>query len=245
MSDHHAIKAILLDLDDTLLRNDTEPFIQAYFESLTAHVASLCTPNQFMHALNMGTRAMLVNDGQDTTNREAFNDAFFRLLDCDHAALESFIMDYYKNAYENLQPLTSPMPGARALVSLCVASGLQVAIATQPVFPLVAVQARLRWANVGADEFAYDWVTSYETSRACKPHPQYFIDIATRLGCVPSECLMVGDSPDTDLPANRAGLKTFWIRGNQTDEALPNTPDAQGNLGTLIELVQAGKIHEL
>ena len=119
--------------------------------------------------------------------------------------------DFYRREFETLESLTVPDPDARTLVELLFARGYQVAIATQPVFPREAILARLRWAGVGADEFAYSVITSYEDMRACKPHRRYFADLLEQLSRRPAECLMVGDTLEVDIPREDMGLKTFWV----------------------------------
>ena len=59
------------------------------------------------------------------------------------------------------------------------ASGYQVVIATAPLFPLLAIQERLRWAEI--DECPFTLITSMETSHFAKPHPEYLAEILARL----------------------------------------------------------------
>ena len=103
--------------------------------------------------------------------------------------------------------------------------------------------AMVAWAGVGTDRYAYDMVTSYETMRACKPHPAFFSRVLAELGREPHECLMVGDSISSDMPAAKLGIKTFWIdraRGGSYDGA-----DGRGSLSDLYHLLKSGAIHEL
>lgn len=53
-----------------------------------------------------------------------------------------------------------------------------------------------------------------------KPWPDGFMAAAKALEVEPSECLVVGDRPDTDgLAANRAGIG-FWLAGDAPDQAV-------------------------
>jgi HAD superfamily hydrolase (TIGR01450 family) len=57
-----------------------------------------------------------------------------------------------------------------------------------------------------------------------KPAPYLFQYAMEICECNPSECVMVGDNPKTDIIGGyRAGMKTVWIRGNQKDSALERT----------------------
>jgi FMN phosphatase YigB (HAD superfamily) len=100
------------------------------------------------------------------------------------------------------------------------AAGYTVAIATQPVFPLVAIQQRLEWAGVA--DFPYALITSYEIMHTTKPHPAFYRDVCAMIGHRPEDCLMVGNDPDSDIrPAAAAGLHTFWL----ADEGQPPIAD--------------------
>jgi FMN phosphatase YigB (HAD superfamily) len=55
------IKAILFDLDDTLLGNDMDRFIPPYFEMLGNYVAHRYPKDKFLQALLAGTDAMITN----------------------------------------------------------------------------------------------------------------------------------------------------------------------------------------
>ena len=239
------IKALLLDLDDTLLINDMEVFSEYYFEALVAKVKPVCPAGLFIEALNVAMRAMWHNDGHNGTNAEVFEAEFFPRVGQRHAELVPLFDEFYSRDFEALREYTAVDPNARVLVELAFERGYQVAIATQPMFPLVANHARLRWAGVGADEFDYDHISSYETMCACKPHPHFFIALVDRLGRAPDECLMVGDSPGTDMAAGKLGVRTFWVNRRLMVESSEVSCDAQGTLGDLITLIETGKIHEL
>ncbi|MEA3407571.1 MAG: HAD family hydrolase [Chloroflexota bacterium] len=240
-----AIKALLFDLDDTLLINDMSEFSPHYFAALTARVKPICSPEVFMDALNAAMRAVWNNDGQNGSNAEVFWKIFAPRLDCDIDEVRSTLEAFYAEDFEDLRKHTKADPHARPLMDLAFEKGYQVAIVTQPVFPREAILARLRWAGVGADRYDYDYITTYENVRACKPHPLFFTTVMEHLGRDPAECLVVGDSPDADLPARRLGMRTFWIDRGRIPKLPPAASDAQGNLQDLIELIKTGEIHDL
>ena len=49
------IRAVLFDLDDTLLENNVDRFLKAYFALLTPHMAHLVPPEKFISALLRAT----------------------------------------------------------------------------------------------------------------------------------------------------------------------------------------------
>lgn len=239
------IKAVLLDLDDTLLINDMETFSPHYYRALMNKMRSVCPPGAFVEALNNGVRAMVHNDGRQGTNAEVFGREFYRRLGRDPQEIEPILLEFYANEFEELAQHTEPDPVARRLVQLLQERGYQIAIATQPLFPRIAIEARLRWAGVGVDEFRYDMITSYENMRACKPHTAYFEAVLQQLGRRAPEALMVGDSLEADMPARRMGLYTFWVdRGRLPDDTQVES-DARGTLSDLYTLIESGAIDAL
>ena len=62
-----SIKAVLFDLDGTLLPMDLDVFIKGYFSALTKGMASRgFDAKRFSKALLSGVDAMMNNEGQDT-----------------------------------------------------------------------------------------------------------------------------------------------------------------------------------
>jgi len=227
-------KAILFDLDDTLLDNSMEAFIPAYFQALTRHVDHLVPPERLMSALMCGTQAMEANDGDGPTNEETFAAIFYPALGYERAALQPAFEQFYAEEFPKLRPLTQPVPDARPLVEWVFERGLQVVIATNPLFPRTAIEQRLEWADVPITEFDYTLVTSYEIMHATKAHPAYYREILARLHRQPGECLMVGDNWKRDIaPAASVGIPVYWIAG-QDDAPLPlpshKADDGRGDL---------------
>ena len=73
-------------------------------------------------------------------------------------------------------------------------------------------KARITWA--GADPNDFELITSYENSVYCKPNPEYYTDIAKKLGVVPEECLMIGNDVDEDMIAEQVGMSVFLLTDN-------------------------------
>jgi FMN phosphatase YigB (HAD superfamily) len=233
------IRALLLDLDDTLLIGDMSEWGASYYAALTRKVAGLCDAETFDRALKAGSHAMWTNDGQ-RTNAEAFVEAFFPIAGCDRNALMPLLDDYYAREFDELGVYVKPDPDAGRLVQTALCRGMQVAIATQPVFPRAAIEARLRWAGLDVAAYPFAFITSYEVMGACKPHPHFFRTLLEELGRPACECLMVGDNPDADLPARRYGLRTFWV--NRRNRSAPaELIDMQGSLGDLARAIERGE----
>ena len=66
--------------------------------------------------------------------------------------------------------------------------------------------------KTGQEPEDFALVTTYENSRYCKPNPDYYRDILTRLGKRPENCLMVGNDVGEDMiPARAVGMQVFLL----------------------------------
>jgi FMN phosphatase YigB (HAD superfamily) len=215
------LEAVLFDLDDTLLGNAMDTFLPAYFQALTGHLDDLLGPDQLIAHLMEATQAMDADHSPERTNEEAFASVFYPLVGLERSEVESAFEHFYGEAFPNLRSLTRRRPEARSLVASALEQGLQVVIATNPMFPRMAVEERLAWAGVPVEQFGYALVTTYENMHATKSHQAYYKEILEHLGRRPGECLMVGDSWEMDIvPAASTGIAAYWV----TDEdALPSS----------------------
>lgn len=227
-------KAILFDLDGTLLESSMEAFLPVYLKTLSARVAHLFEPKRFISHLLQATEAMAANDGR-ATNREVFAEAFFPLDGHDRAELEPIFDAFYAEDFPQLQSVTRRKPEARGVVQAAVAQGCAIAIITNPLFPATAIHQRMQWADVA--DLPWSWVTTFENSRYAKPNLRFFDDVCARLGRQPAECLVVGDE-HMDMVAKRMGCSTFLIPGPAT-ALQPGTPepDYRGSLADLAALL--------
>lgn len=240
------LKALLLDLDDTLIDNPMDTFIPAYFSALEAFVAGVVEPGRFIQELLKATRAMDNNDDVGLTNEEVFAAAFYPALGVSREEMEPLLARFYSEAFPRLEPLTGKRPAAPKIVEWAKARGLQVVIATNPLFPRTAIEQRMAWGGVGVDRFDYELVTCYENSHATKSSPAYFREIVDFLGREPGECLMVGDNWGWDVVcAGTAGIPSYWIA---TDGAHPPEPVVpvvgRGDLDLFLVAAENGALEE-
>lgn len=241
------LKAILLDLDDTLLGNDMDRFMPAYFDLISQYAQEIMSKKQFLQELMICTQVMIENTDPTFTNRDVFWHAFAQRNSLDPALLEPFFEQFYLTEFHQLKSVTQFRPTAVKLVRACVDLGLNIVIATNPLFPRVAIEERLAWAGVPVTEFDYTLVTTYENMHAAKPHPAYFAEILQRINCAPEAALMVGDSWELDIvPAAEVGMHTYWLPGhgatggNISTFPSSSVPTASGTLKDLYTRIQDG-----
>nr|WP_290665730.1 HAD family hydrolase [Ardenticatena sp.] len=230
------MRALLLDLDDTLLLNSVDAFLPRYFCALSAAFADIVPPECFLDTLRKATMTTIANTDPTRTNADVFWDAWEALLPelrAHREEIQQRIERFYREVFPTLRGDTRPVEGGRELVAWAQENGLAVVIATNPIFPMAAIRERLRWANL--DDFDFDLVTSYENMHFTKPQPHYYREIANRLGIAPEEALMAGNHVSNDLiPAHAVGMRTFLVDVAPLQDA-PFTPDGEGDLHALRE----------
>jgi len=227
-------KAILFDLDGTLVPMDMDVFTKAYMKAISAKFVSMGVPlDAFLDTLWKGVGAMMRNDGKEK-NSVVFWERFKEAFGGDVKVYERETNPFYENEFDELEALTSPNPLARKAVELAAENGRRVVLATNPIFPHNAQLTRMSW--VGLLESDFDFITDYESDSFCKPNPKYYLSICERLGVSPDECLMVGNDESDDMKgASAAGLDCFLV----TDCLLPCKDfEWQGERGSFENLIK-------
>ena len=106
---------------------------------------------------------------------------------------------------------------AAKIVHILKQNGIKVVLATNPIFPAIATESRINWAGLQPGDF--ELYTTYENCNYCKPNPKYYLDILSRLGLEPEECLMVGNDVGDDMVAKLLGINVFLLTDNLINKA--------------------------
>lgn len=204
-----SIKAILFDLDGTLLPMDQDVYIKAYLKGLCATLAPKSyDPRAVAGALWKSTDAMIKNDGSKS-NEAAFWDNFCAILGDGVKNEEPLLDEFYRTEFQKIKDVCGYSPKSRVLIDRLREAGVKIALATNPVFPAVATESRIRWAGLEPDDF--ELITTYEGIGYCKPNPDYYLEVARRMGVSPEECLMVGNDVSDDMVAEDLGMRVFLL----------------------------------
>ncbi len=202
-------KYIFFDMDGTLLPMDAGVFVRTYFKLLTKKMSPHgYEPKILIDGVNAGITATQANDGTHT-NEDLFWEHFVRTSGERVLTDRTLFEDFYAVDYQRISSSCGYTSEAKATVALCKELGYPVVVATEPIFPLGALESRLRWA--GVDPADVEFITSYETSHYCKPNLGYYREITERLGVAPEECVMVGNDVGEDMPAEELGMQVFLL----------------------------------
>ena len=135
-------RAVLLDLDDTLLGNPTEAFLTAYMGALNRFLCGWLGVEDTLQAVLAATRAVMTSRDALHTNEETFYAALSPLLPASLGDFRSGAEEFYATVYPALQSGTQIRESARPPVEWLAAQGYAVVVATNPFFPRVAVEQR-------------------------------------------------------------------------------------------------------
>ena len=203
------ITTVLFDLDGTLLPMELDAFLETYFKLLTKKLSAHgYDPVKLMDGMWEGINSMITNDGS-RTNEEAFWDAFCTAVGFDARVDMQLFRDFYEHEFFGTRDACGTDPRAAEVVAAIKERGLRVVLATNPLYPAVATENRIRWAGLQPEDF--ELYTTYEDTYHCKPNPAYYQDILDKLGLAAGECLMVGNDAIEDLAAAKLGIKVFLL----------------------------------
>lgn len=188
---------------------EQDKFANGYFSRLVKKLAPLgYEPQKTIDGIWAGTAAMVKNDGK-RTNEEAFwikfEEIFGERVNNDKPVFD----DYYRNEFNEVKSDCGFNPVAADTVRKLKEKGFKLILATNPIFPAVATESRIKWA--GLDKNDFELYTTYENSHYCKPNPAYYSEILEKLSLNPSECLMVGNDATEDTAANELGIEVFLL----------------------------------
>ncbi len=204
-----SVHAVLFDLDGTLLPMDQDAFTRGYFKLLAKKLMpSGYEPEGLVKAIWHGTAAMVANDGS-CSNEEAFWKDFTGIYG--RKALEDrpVIEEFYTAEFQGARAFCGYTPEAEKTVAMLKEAGLRVVLATNPIFPAIATESRIRWAGLAPEDF--ELYTTYENIGFSKPNPDYYREILRRLGLSAQECIMVGNDVREDMVAEQLGMKVFLL----------------------------------
>lgn len=203
------IKNILFDLDGTLLPMDQDLFVEGYIKSLSKKMASLnINQEELIKAIWHGIEAMIDNDGL-LSNEEVFwkdlNDNYQEYT----KEIKQQLNDFYLNDFKDCRNFCGYNKEAKVIIDDLSKRGFTLILATNPIFPSVATERRIKWAGLNVDAFAL--YTTYENSHYSKPNIKYYEEILDKMNIKANESLMVGNDINEDMVASELGMDTFLL----------------------------------
>jgi FMN phosphatase YigB (HAD superfamily) len=200
------LRAILLDLDNTMVLYDEPAYYERYFVILSQHFSDMFTPEQFIKRVIHATMALIENNGE-VNNSHYFIERFTGTDDQRKDQIWQRFMHFYETEYQGIEIEVRIPDGLHDSLARWRQDGLKLVVASNPVFPIIALEKRMAWA--GIDKFSFDLATHIENMSYVKPRLEYYLQISEMIGEASGDCLMVGNDPVNDMAAKAAGMKTF------------------------------------
>jgi FMN phosphatase YigB (HAD superfamily) len=233
-------KALLFDLDGTLLPMDREEFVRAYLPGISAMAAKQGDPKKIANCILQGSYAMAKSTDPQNTLVQVFWDSFEKLSGITRESSEDIFNSYYHSeAFDKVREVTPAEPLVPAIIAEAHKTGMRVILATSPVFPRIATEKRIAWAGLKPDDF--ELITTFENLHAAKPNREYFEEILKMTGLAGDECIMIGNDVKEDLPAPTAlGMETFLLLNHAIiPEGCEYTCDHKGTYEDLLAFIKA------
>lgn len=203
------IKTILFDLDGTLLPMNQDEFVNAYLTLLSKKAAQYgYEPTTLVKTVWKGTSKMIANDG-NSSNEEVFWRTFSEIYGKEKLEDKYIFDEFYLNEFQDVSKSCGYSPCAREIINKVKQKGYKIILATNPIFPSIATESRMKWAGISPSDF--ELYTTYENSRYSKPNLKYYKDILDKINCKPEECLMIGNDVNEDMIVKELGMDTFLL----------------------------------
>jgi HAD superfamily hydrolase (TIGR01509 family) len=197
MMNQIALKAVLLDIDGTLI-DSNDAHTQAWVQTLQRHG----------HSVSYTLMRSLIGKGSDKVFAQVLG------IESDSALAKQITKDRTQLFLSSFIPNLDPTPGARMLVQRMRSEGLRLIIASSSGEELPALLAQAGLQDL------LDTAVSSDEVKESKPDGD-IIEVALRkAGVQPAEAMMVGDTPYDIAAAKAAGVNCIALRcGGYWDDA--------------------------
>lgn len=238
---------LLLDLDNTLISNDIDSFMPAYFKGLAQSLSKYADFDLILSLFSQENNQQLIqNNDPSKTLQDVFRSNFYPALGSSYQKLEPALSEFIENGYQKLNSLVSPRPEAVQMVDIAIERGYRIAIATNPLFPHPVTSARLLWGDFPPDKYQFEIVSTYEDFHFAKPNPAYFAEVLAQMGWPSNPVVMVGDDPEADiLGARSLGLATYLITDEPGEHNTSLPLAGSGPISGLLSWIDRHSIEDL
>jgi FMN phosphatase YigB (HAD superfamily) len=229
------LTTVLFDLDGTLLPIDGEAFEAIYFKGLSSYFLDKYDPKEFIRIIWSATKAMVI-DTSLKTNEEAFMEALQLIVNDDIRWMQERFNQFYLNEFDQIRLAVTPNVFMQKAVKLLKEKGYKCIIATNPMFPKIAIEKRIIWTGCDRDDF--DYVTSFEKNHYCKPQLKFYEEVLNDMNLIAEECLMVGNDINEDMIVSKLNIKTYLITNHvMQNEVIPDSVTYSGQYENFYEFV--------
>lgn len=202
------IKAVLFDLDGTLLNRDAsvEKFINAQYERLHEYVGHIGKEQFTSRFIELDCRGYVWKDQVYQQMVTEFN--------IDGLTWEQLLNDYVNG----FQQHCVSFPNLHEMLQLLLDQSITLGIISNGYgqFQMDNIKA------LGIEHY-FETILISETEGIKKPDPRIFERALQQLDVPANACLFVGDHPENDVKASRdVGMLSVWKKDSQWDDVEAN-----------------------
>ncbi len=229
------IHTLLFDLDGTLLPINMDDFRRVYYTELAAKFQDIVSSETLIHMIKTSLHAMISNT-EEITNEKVFKDKLQSFLHAEEIKeFEKRLLEFYNHEFVKLKDVVYPNNQIQKAVKLLKEKGYELIVATNPMFPKIAIEKRIEWAGFDVDDFKY--ITSFEHNHYCKPQIEYYQEVLDVNGLNAVNCLMVGNDTVEDMIASTIGIDTYLIEDHAIMREQAIVPKYQGDYDDFYKFV--------
>lgn len=229
------IQAILFNIEGTLTNVDKADFIQNFLGILAPRFAHLLSPDKFSKQLLKSMATMQSEPKPGQTNIQTFYDDFVKATGQSVQTLRPIFDEFYTSDFPALRCLVTANTQGVKVVEYAIQQGFLTAVASNPLMPLTAVQEQVRWTGLTPEHFKV--IAALDNFHYCKPHLEFFREVADSLGVKPESCLLVSEYTE-DVVCQELGMKMFLEGALE----LESQADYTGQIDDLFRLISQGSL---
>lgn len=190
-----------MDYDGTLIKNPESEFFERYFFLLSKFSGI------DLSEISRKVMKAVEETAKDTDNGKNLFEKFLEKIsdNGDRKYWENLFMEFYKREFSKLKDIITKND---FLVELIKNTDKEVIFASNPLFPKIAVNERIRFVDLSPKRFCY--IAHMENSHFVKPDPRFFKEIVEKLSINPADCVMIGDT-ENDIACEKIGIKFVHV----------------------------------
>ncbi|MEV0251083.1 HAD family hydrolase [Nocardia sp. NPDC050712] len=231
------VHTVLWDLDGTLIGLRQRMFRVLMPVVAAAAFRDVVPPVRFLRALHGVLERVRANDSEETNHAQIVR-LLGEVTGLEPATADARFRALAHEQFPRLRRCFYPLPPARAVVDRLARAGIRQVVATNPLWPLETVTARLRWG--GFDPATFTHITSGETMRRSKPRLEFYTELLDDLGARPGECVMIGNDAIKDGPAAELGIPVFLLETGRARAGTTRGDVAAGDWTELADWLGVG-----
>lgn len=202
------MNTVLFDLDGTLLPMDVEEFVSRYIGGIVQTMDKNGRNGKLIaKAVFEGVGAMVKNDGT-LTNEEVFWNVFKEKTGISKEDIHDEFLAFYQTKFDEVDTGVKSYDMIEA-VKILKEKGYHLYLTTNPLFPRIATEKRIKWAGLDINDF--ELVTTYEDTHFCKPNIKYYQEVIDHYHLDVNECLMVGNDVREDGIIETIGVPVYLV----------------------------------